>query len=211
MNSIDPVAVVAADSLVRAGLTRMLAQVPGIAVRHELADVAVLRGQRQPTLIVLDLHDRPANRTGAAFWGQMPPGHRTVALCRPDDPPDLLAAVQGGATSLLTRRSAAGELQPAVDAARRGALYLSSDLAPTLLRQATAAAPSTRELRLTEREIETLRWVAQGLTHGQIGRRMGLTESTVNTYVKRLRAKLNTGNKAELTRRAIELGYVAMR
>ena len=200
----------AADSLVRAGLTRMLAQVPGIAVRHELADVAVLRGQRQPTLIVLDLHDRPASRTGAAFWAQMPEGHRTVALCRPDDPPDLLAAVQSGATSLLTRRSAAGELPPAVDAARRGALYLSADLTPSLLQQATAV-PSTRELRLTEREIETLRWVAQGLTHGQIGRRMGLTESTVNTYVKRLRAKLNTGNKAELTRRAIELGYVTTR
>ncbi|WP_127502027.1 response regulator transcription factor [Actinoplanes solisilvae] len=210
MNSIDPVAVVAADSLVRAGITRMLAQVPGIAVRHELADVAVLRGQRQPILIVLDLHDRPASRTGAAFWAQMPDGHRTVALCRPDDPPDLLAAVQSGATSLLTRRSAATELHPAVDAARRGALYLSADLTPSLLQQATAV-PSTRELRLTEREIETLRWVAQGLTHGQIGRRMGLTESTVNTYVKRLRAKLNTGNKAELTRRAIELGYVATR
>ena len=210
MNSIDPVAVVAADSLVRAGLTRMLAQVPGIAVRHELADVAVLRGQRQPTLIVLDLHDRPASRTGAAFWAQMPEGHRTVALCRSDDPPDLLAAVQSGATSLLTRRSAAGELHPAVDAARRGALYLSSDLVPSLLQQASAV-PSTRELRLTEREVETLRFVAQGLTHGQIGRRMGLTESTVNTYVKRLRAKLNTGNKAELTRRAIELGYVATR
>jgi DNA-binding NarL/FixJ family response regulator len=210
VNSIDPVAVVAADSLVRAGLTRMLAQVPGIAVRHELADVAVLRGQRQPTLIVLDLHDRPASRTGAAFWAQMPEGHRTVALCRSDDPPDLLAAVQSGATSLLTRRSAAGELHPAVDAARRGALYLSSDLVPSLLQQ-SSAVPSTRELRLTEREVETLRFVAQGLTHGQIGRRMGLTESTVNTYVKRLRAKLNTGNKAELTRRAIELGYVATR
>jgi DNA-binding CsgD family transcriptional regulator len=37
---------------------------------------------------------------------------------------------------------------------------------------------------------------------------MGLTEATVNTYAKRLRAKLNVGNKAQLTRVAIELGHL---
>jgi len=36
---------------------------------------------------------------------------------------------------------------------------------------------------------------------------MGLAETTINTYVKRIRHKLNVGNKAELTRPAIDLGY----
>jgi hypothetical protein len=35
---------------------------------------------------------------------------------------------------------------------------------------------------------------------------MGLTEATVSTYVKRIRNKLNVGNKAELTRMAIRFG-----
>ena len=47
------------------------------------------------------------------------------------------------------------------------------------------------------------------VNHSQIANRMGLTEATVNTYAKRIRAKLNAGNKAELTRIAIELGHVA--
>jgi DNA-binding NarL/FixJ family response regulator len=61
---------------------------------------------------------------------------------------------------------------------------------------------------LAPREIETLRWIASGLTHGQIAKRMGLSQATVNTYAKRIRAKLNVNNKADLTRMAIELGHV---
>lgn len=175
MNPIETVAVVAADPIVRAGLARMLSAAPGLAVRHELADLAALRGHR-PSLVVLDLYDRPP----AASWDEL----RVVALVRPQDP--------------------AVDLVLAVEAVRRGGVYVTAELLAVLPGPATTA----REPRLTDREAETLRWVAQGLTHSQIGRRMGLTESTVNTYVKRIRAKLHAGNKAELTRRAIELGFV---
>ncbi|RSM62104.1 hypothetical protein DMB66_22730 [Actinoplanes sp. ATCC 53533] len=61
------------------------------------------------------------------------------------------------------------------------------------------------------REIETLRWIASGFTHAQIATRMGLSTTTVDTYAKRIRAKLNVSNKAELTRVAIELGHVVQR
>ncbi|HET6478937.1 MAG TPA: LuxR C-terminal-related transcriptional regulator [Actinoplanes sp.] len=73
---------------------------------------------------------------------------------------------------------------------------------PTSLAAAASGA-------LSRREAEALRWIALGLTHRQAGRQMGLTEETINTYVKRIRSKLDAHNKAELTRRAIELGYMA--
>ncbi|MBY8889480.1 LuxR C-terminal-related transcriptional regulator, partial [Streptomyces sp. PTM05] len=47
-----------------------------------------------------------------------------------------------------------------------------------------------------------------GLTHSQVARRMSLAETTVNTYVKRIRSKLNLGNKADLTRKAVQLGLL---
>jgi DNA-binding CsgD family transcriptional regulator len=37
---------------------------------------------------------------------------------------------------------------------------------------------------------------------------MGLSQATINTYAKRIRAKLNATNKAELTRLAIQLGHL---
>lgn len=61
---------------------------------------------------------------------------------------------------------------------------------------------------LSEREDQVLRQIARGLTHGQIATRLGISPHTVDTYVKRIRAKLGVGNKAELTRAAL-LGRLA--
>ncbi|MCW6007305.1 helix-turn-helix transcriptional regulator [Micromonospora sp. CPCC 205371] len=56
---------------------------------------------------------------------------------------------------------------------------------------------------LSTREQQVLQQIALGLTHRQIGRRLGISQHTVDTYVKRIRAKLGLGNKAELTRAAL--------
>jgi len=60
---------------------------------------------------------------------------------------------------------------------------------------------------LSEREEQVLRQIARGLTHGQIATRLGISPHTVDTYVKRIRVKLEVGNKAELTRVAL-LGHI---
>jgi DNA-binding NarL/FixJ family response regulator len=56
---------------------------------------------------------------------------------------------------------------------------------------------------LSTRESQVLTHIAHGLTHGQIGTRLGISPHTVDTYVKRIRTKLGIGNKAELTRFAL--------
>ncbi|MFJ4653258.1 LuxR C-terminal-related transcriptional regulator [Nocardia sp. NPDC088792] len=57
--------------------------------------------------------------------------------------------------------------------------------------------------RLSARESQVLRQIAHGLTHAQIAVRLGISPHTVDTYVRRIRAKLGVGNKAELTRAAL--------
>src|SRR5262249_24905209 len=98
----------------------------------------------------------------------------------------------------------------AVQTVRAGGLHVTAELVEPLMGQTLPGAPVGRQ-SLASREVATLQCVAEGLTHGQISRRMGLTAATVSTYVKRIRTKLNAGNKAELTRRAIELGYLRPR
>jgi DNA-binding NarL/FixJ family response regulator len=56
---------------------------------------------------------------------------------------------------------------------------------------------------LSARERQVLHYIACGYTHGQAARRLGISPHTVDTYVKRIRAKLAVGNKAELTRAAM--------
>ncbi|MEV6654525.1 helix-turn-helix transcriptional regulator [Streptomyces sp. NPDC051219] len=72
-------------------------------------------------------------------------------------------------------------------------------LAPTL--HAETPAPA-----LAPREQETLRHIAAGRTYLQTARHMGLSKHTVDAYLRRIKAKLNINNTAELTRLAISLG-----
>ena len=124
--------------------------------------------------------------------------------------PTPLAAIRSGARGCVTRHSDQTTVTEALRVAARGGLYLCAQLA---LRFSTELSRQQPEdvCSLAPREIETLRWIALGFTQSQIATRMGLSQATVNTYAKRIRSKLNVGNKAELTRLAIELGYLGDR
>jgi len=128
-----------------------------------------------------------------------------------------LAAIRCGARSVLVAGATdPAEMRIALDAVVSGGIHLGRGLqwapaepvraAPA--RTGSAAAESRQLPALAPREVQTLRLIARGLTHAQAARELGLTAATVDTYVKRIRTKLAVGNKAELTRRAIEFGYV---
>jgi DNA-binding NarL/FixJ family response regulator len=130
----------------------------------------------------------------------------------------VTAALRRSAVGMVSRTSDPGELLFAIEAVTGGGFYICPELAVSIRSGAVSSGPegagyggSGERPALAPRELETVTLLAEGLTHRQISRRMGLTEATVSTYVKRLRAKLHVGNKAELTRRVIELGYLPLR
>jgi DNA-binding NarL/FixJ family response regulator len=133
-----------------------------------------------------------------------------LVVCPADRPALLRAALHAGAVGAVTPGAEPAELSLAATAISRGGYFVSpalADVVRDMLRMPDVPDPGEAPA-LAPREIETLTLLAQGLTHRQVARRMRLTEQTVNTYVKRLRAKLCAANKAELTRKCIELGYL---
>ncbi|MEV6233749.1 response regulator transcription factor [Saccharopolyspora shandongensis] len=117
--------------------------------------------------------------------------------------PELLRA---GALGFVGDGCDDQEFYDAIGVVARGAVYVASGSRAALIGGGAPAEPAQQVL--TRREQEVLRWIADGYTHSQAARRMGLSGATVDTYVKRIRAKLEVRNKAELTRKAIELGVV---
>jgi DNA-binding NarL/FixJ family response regulator len=203
--------VVSRNTIVRGGLVRVLAEAPGIVVRRELDNVTALRSLVDaPDIVLVDLYEMDDELFQSGLRGFLPDGSHVVALHPPENPPGLAGVLRSGAHALLTRRTTARELFTAIETVRHGGIHISGELARGI-GEDDVPAPVTREYQLTPREIETLQWVALGLTHTQVGRRLGLTESTVSTYIRRIRTKLHAANKADLTRRAIELGYVSAR
>lgn len=134
-----------------------------------------------------------------------------LVRCPEDCPGLMLAAIRAGATGAVGTDATPDELATASSVVSRGDFFVSAGLARMIrgaLRQPDPADGGQVGPPLTPRETETLTLLAQGLTHRQMARRMRLTEETVNTYVKRLRAKLRAANKAELTRKGIAFGYL---
>ena len=63
---------------------------------------------------------------------------------------------------------------------------------------------------ITKREYEILILVTRGFNSMEIGKRLFITEDTVNTHRKKLLLKLNATNSAELVRIAFEKGLITL-
>lgn len=78
----------------------------------------------------------------------------------------------------------------------------------TLSRIVTAKLKDPHAPTLTEREIEVLRWTADGKTSGEVSDILCVSENTVNFHVKNAVAKLQTANKTAAVVRAAMLGLL---
>jgi DNA-binding CsgD family transcriptional regulator len=84
------------------------------------------------------------------------------------------------------------------------------------VQQAVVGGPSAADggpvpvgaAELSRREQQVLTFIADGLTHAQTARSLGISRHTVDTHVKRIKGKLGVGTKAELTRAAAGLCWV---
>jgi DNA-binding NarL/FixJ family response regulator len=120
---------------------------------------------------------------------------------------DVRRAVQAGARGYIGKGTDVTTLRGAIAAVAAGDLYFDGDLSDMLLRdtEGELGGAGNKPHHLTPRECDVLVLVAQGLTHKQIGTRLGLSKATVDTYVHRVRQKVGSVNKAGLTRVAIAL------
>ncbi|MFF4527155.1 LuxR C-terminal-related transcriptional regulator [Streptomyces bluensis] len=158
-----------------------------------------------PDVIVMDLYldaDTPALDGVAALAATT----RVMVMSASARPADVLGAIRAGACGYVTKHCSAELFVSAVETVAAGGFSLSAELADILQAELTRVGGGPADPgspRLSAREEETLSYVARGFTHAQIATRLGVRKTTVDTYVERIRAKLQVGNKAELTRAAL--------
>jgi DNA-binding NarL/FixJ family response regulator len=207
------VAVVDDHPVARRGLEQILGESPELRVVASAASPAELASQLAdaeaagyPDVVVLDLYhedDRPCLDVVA----QLSAATRVLVISASARPADVLGAVRRGAGGYVTKHTHPEMIVSAVETVAGGGFYLSSQLADILQAELTREEPPRAAAMLSPREEEALSLIARGFTHSQAATRMRVSKATVDTYVERVRAKLQVGNKAELTRAA--LAYLA--
>jgi DNA-binding NarL/FixJ family response regulator len=126
--------------------------------------------------------------------------HTTVCVYTADADEELAQGVlAAGATAVVLKESPLADLVHALAAARAGRTYLD----PGLL------AGRRRTGKLTERELDVLRLLAEGLPHEEIGRRLGIGSETVRTHLRKASERLGASTRTQAVATALRLGLIA--
>ena len=159
-------------------------------------------GKVDADLVLLDLYQadgRPALAVVTELSEQLP----VLVVSASRAPADVLAAMQAGASGYLTKQAGEEAYAGAVRTVAAGGFYLSAQLADLIQAATMDQSTSRPQEALSPREQEALGYIARGFTHQQTATRMGVSKATVDTYIARIRTKLQLGNKAELALAAL--------
>lgn len=222
-----PARLVVADdqAIVREGLRTMLASEPDFEVVGEATDGHEALGlcrNLQPDLVLMDV--RMPGMDGLAATREIKSeGCATsiLMLSTYENPDYLLEAVQAGASGYVLKDAGKRELIDAMRGTLGGEYPLNQRLAMQLLRRLVsggkrttgsspepAKQPEPLPEPLTRRELEVLRFLAQGQTNRQISRQLVVSPATVKVHVEHILAKLGVSDRTQAAVRASEAGLL---
>jgi DNA-binding NarL/FixJ family response regulator len=203
------------EPMVCAHLTTILEQADDITVvgtAHDGAEaVEVVTGTR-PDLVLMDLRMPGVDGlTAIERIAQADDAPPVVALTTFDADEYVLQALQLGAAGFLIKSTPPQDLVGLVRVASEGHTVLSPEAAKRLVSASTgqrdrSAKAQERLADLTEREIEVLRCLGQGMSNADIAGSLFLSEATVKSYVSRMLVKLECSNRTQAGLLAVEAG-----
>jgi DNA-binding NarL/FixJ family response regulator len=143
------------------------------------------------------------------------PGIAIVMLTASEDIDDLFAAIKAGARGYLLKNLEAADLRAMLDAVGRGEAAITPSIAARILAELARQdqAAGVRDVardpdRLTERELDVLRLVVDGLRNKEIAAQLGVSENTVKFHLRNILDKLHAESRAEVVARAVREGLV---
>jgi len=189
--------------IVRSGFRRLLEEVPDMRLCGEAASEAeLLRRLKEvrPDVLILDVNMPDSNGCETLRRVLAKPDHpRVVMFTMYQEDSAAIPFLHAGASGFISKRRSSRELLDAIRKVHAGKRYITSDLAEHLFTNDLNGDQPLQE-RLSEREVEVVRHLANGLKSVEIAEKLGVSSSTVNTFVHRCKEKLGIRSIVELVR-----------
>lgn len=213
----DVIRILIADdhAIVREGLRSLIATESGMELVGEATDgvEAVTQARLlQPDVILMDMAmPRKDGLTAIREIKQELPDARILVVTSFAEDDKVFPAIKSGALGYLLKDSSPHDLLNAIRGVYRGEVSLHPTIARKLIRelnQPTDLPPTSDPL--TEREVDVLRLVAQGLSNDEIAGRLTLSERTVRTHVSNILDKLHLANRTQAALYALREGIAKL-
>ena len=207
--------IASAHPIVRAALGMLLKAVTDFEVIAEvdLIELTKTNDKTPPDVFLVELSETGlAGLRAIAGLMRADPGAVVVILTSNENPNYIRSMLAAGVKAYVLRRANNSELYEAIRAAHRGRRYLdprlSDSIADLLLGRPSTTMRKPHVKRLSRREAQVIRGIAQGLTAKGIAQRLGVSEKTIQTYRERISEKLELRTRADLVQYAIAHGML---
>jgi DNA-binding NarL/FixJ family response regulator len=198
-------------TLQRVAWRALLSDQPGIAVSGAAADptqLAPLLQPNQPTTLLIDL---PALQPEVIQALKDINAHvGLLVLAHSYDLGEIIPLLKAGVTGCLSRDATVSDLARAIIAVGRGEIVLPPTIALQALTALARGEPIGAEdliEPLTDREVEVLRLLGQGLTNKDIAQTLILSVRTIDAHLRSVYGKLNVRSRTEAALWAVKHGY----
>ncbi len=220
------VLIVEDHEITRVGLKLTLAQIEGIKIVGEAEDGRAAVEQvllLHPQVVLMDIGLPLIDGIDATSQIKTEaPQTRIIMLTSHDNDRDIFAALGAGADGYCLKEVSSNQLAMAIRTVADGAAWLDPGIASRVLRASVAgtqaAAPESasspggktaaHNTKLSQREVEVLNLVVEGLSNQEIAERLFLSVETIKTHMRHIMEKLAVSDRTQAAVKAMRQGLV---
>jgi DNA-binding NarL/FixJ family response regulator len=191
-------------------LLRLESDIEVVGLARDGAEAVELTAQHRPDLVLMDL--KMPGMNGVEATRRIRTGHpdvKVLVLTTYDDDAWVFDALRAGASGYLLKDTPRAGVLAAIRGTVAGKTFVDPEVAGKLVDQVASTQRQPASLitdKLTDRETDVLRLLAQGLTNADIAARLYLSEGTVRNHVSAILAKLDVADRTQAAVLALRHG-----
>lgn len=194
-------------SIMRQGLATIINRDPEMTVIAQAEDgqqAIAYFSEHQPDVTLMDLRMPQMGGVEAIteICTQFKPA-RIIVLTTYDGDEDIYRGLQAGAKGYLLKDAKPNELLNAIRIVNRGQQYIPPEVGAKLVQRMSNP-------ELSDRELEVLRLMGQGMSNLDIATALTIGESTVKSHVNRILSKLGVSDRTQAVITAVKRGIVSL-